>query len=231
MKKVLFGTALALFGLITAAHAEYMVKVRGADYPISSLMQSCADANGGSDAQLKCFITLTGLVKEQAGAAQVNLSAADALDALRKVAQHQDADSGLIIDGAECRIQITYYNNYFHMSRRNVSSIDLVTAEFDAAQVQLDQVQRADAGGVAKGFLQLGGTAVSKGGAALESADLNFPTKPAQASMQDYVQTVSAQLATRQSDSFDFVLVHPKRSQISNDIWKAFDVFVRACQN
>lgn len=233
MKKVLFGAVVALVGLTTTAKAEYTVSVRGTDYPLVALMDSCVNANGGSEAQLKCFVALAGLVKQQSGAAPAsNMSVSQALDTLRGVAEYQDAESGLRIAGNDCRINILYYNNYYFMSRRNVTSIDLFSAQFDVSQMQYDQTIQAQgaSGAYSKGLMQPGSLALFRGGEALESGDNGFESKPASMSVDAYAKTIAQQLSLQEGQGFDFVLVHPKLSQKSTEIWGAFQSLVNACK-
>lgn len=236
MKSVLFGAIFALVGLASTAQAEYTLNVRGTDYPLVALMDNCTAASGGSEAQLKCFNALTKLLKEQSGAgggaAPADLSVAGALDALRQVAQHQDADSGLMILGNDCNIQVLYYNNYFHMSRRNTSAIDLFSAKFDASRLLLEQTTQVQGQNLtwSKGLMEPGTMAKSVGGVGIESSELGFAPKSARASIGEYARTVAEQLPSREDMVFDFVLVHPKRSQLRPEIWAAFGNLVDACR-
>lgn len=232
MKTVLIGALIALSAVATTAKAEITLNVRGTDYSLVALMDSCATATGGGDAQLRCFVALTDIVKEQYGAAHSDLTVTDALFALRQVAEIQTADTGLTIKGDGCQIELQYYNNYYYMSRRNVASIDVISAQFDATAIQLDQTLRSQGNGslTSVGLMQPGAEAVVRGGVALESVDHGFDVKPAAIPVADYAGTVAQTLDAQQHQSFQFVLVHPERNGQSGAIWEAFDTYVQACQ-
>jgi len=173
------------------------------------------------------------LLEEQFG--ENNESAAsvpEALDALRAVAQYEDEDTGLIISGTECYIQILYYDNYFHISRRNVSSIDLFSAEFDASKLQYDQVSevRGAQAPLFQGRMDSGEIARVLGGIALESSQHNFASKSAGTTIGAYASEVAVQLVANESQDLDFVLIHPKRQQSSGEILSAFEAYLGACR-
>jgi len=233
MRSLFLGALTGLIVQTGAAQAEYSINVRGTDYPLAALMESCINANGGPEAQLRCFVALTGLVKEQTAAPETtDLSVTEALDGLRAVAEYQDDISGLSISGTDCTITVQYHGDYFYVSRRNVTSIDLLSATFDVSQMQHDQTAFSQGTAVqhARGIMQLGATASTRGGLALESAEHGFMSKTASASVSEYASSIIQNLPERQDRSFDFVLVHPAKIQSSNQIWGAFGALVGACQ-
>lgn len=232
MKQLYVGAMAALVGLSNSAQAEYTLNVKGTDYPLVALMDNCRNAQGGSEAQLKCFSALTQLLKNQSGVVAVDVTVVEALDALREAAQHADPESGLSIEGTDCKIQIVYFNNYFQISRRNVSTIDLLSARFDASRLEYDQTTEVQVATMtlAQGRMQDGTKAAYSGGIALESEKQNFAPKSAQASIDEYAQSVIAQLPVMEDQSFNFVLVHPDLQQSRAEIWKAFETFVNACR-
>jgi len=234
MLRALIGGAIGLVLFTGDVLADYTVSIQGTEYPLGQLMVNCGRAAGGAEAQLKCFNALTQLVQEQSGeSADVgNPSVSQALDSLRSLAQYRDAESSLSIAGNDCRIRILYYDNYFHISRRNVSTIDLFSTQFDASRLQLEQTTQVQGATMSwsKGLMVLGETAVSQGGSGLDSKQLSFPSKGPNASIEDYANSVLGILPVRQDQTFDFVLVHPERSNKSREIWQAFEAFVNACR-
>ena len=137
-----------------------------------------------------------------------------------------------MIAGDDCNIQVTYYNNYFHISRRNISALDLFTASFDAAKVQYDQVSdvRGAAAPLVEGVLEAGATGSTRGGLELDSSKLKFAPKSPRMSLDDYANEVMDQLPAKDDQRFEFVLVHPDYKDKSADIWSAFETFVEACR-
>lgn len=233
MKMLMCGFAMSLGVLATNAKADQIINVDGEDYFLSHLTENCQSITGDPAAQIACFSALSRLLEEQSGEVQENGEAViQALDALRAVSQYQDDDSGLSIVGADCNVHIVYFNNYFHISRRNVSSIDLFSAQFDASKFQYDQIVQAQGGQVplSKGVMADGTNAAMRGGAALESTLDNFEPRSPGTTLDVYANEVVSQLPAREAAAFDFVLVHPQRSQASADIWSAFEDFVNACQ-
>jgi len=236
--KALFACAVvALVGFAETAKAAYSLNVNGSEYPLVALMENCSRADGGDQAKLKCFAALTKLLKDQSGEAQTggetNVPVNQAFDNLKSVAEYQDGQSGLSITGDSCNIRIVYYGNYYHVSRRNISTIDLIAAEFDASAMNYQQTAPVQGATMSwsRGLLLAGETAVSKGGTALESAVNGFDPKGPSANLADYANYVVEQLPPAESQNFDFVLVHPNRAEASAEIWSAFKTFVSACQS
>lgn len=155
-----------------------------------------------------------------------------ALADLRAAAQYEDDDTGLLIAGTDCSIQVTYFGNYYHLSRRNVSTIDLFSAQFDASQLQYDQITDVPSAQIplSKAMMVDGAMAVMRGGMALDSNQDNFEPKSARSTLGAYANDVVGQLPAREDQAFDFVLIHPERRQVSADIWTAFETFVDSCK-
>jgi hypothetical protein len=232
MKTLMCGITLSLGMFATNVMAEQILTVDGEDYPLSALMENCQRITDDPAAQISCFSAISRLMDEQVGASQeVEVSVTDELDALRAVAQYQDDDSGLLIAGSDCNVHVIYYNNYFHISRRNISSIDLFSAQFDAANLQFDQTVQTQVGPapLSKGFMAPGANAAMRGGVELESAQYNFEPRSSRMALGDYANEVVAQLPATETQAFDFVLIHPQRSQASAEIWAAFENFVSVC--
>lgn len=232
MKMLGCGIAMSLGALVGAASAQQTLIVDGTEFPLSTLMENCQSIVNDPVAQVACFNNITQLIEEQSGAkAASGPSVPEALDALRTAAEYQDADSGLSIAGTDCQIQIVYFNNYFHLSRRNISTIDLFSAEFDASKLQIDQVTdvRGAPAPLAKGVLADGATAATRGGVALDSSQNNFESKSPRTTIDVYANEVVDQLPANENGTFDFVLVHPQKQQSSDEIWGAFETFVKAC--
>ena len=233
MKTLIYGLTMSLGVLASGVKAEQMLTVDGTEYPLSALMGTCQSIIDDPAAQIACFNDITRLLDEQAGEDETEtVSVSDALDALRTVASYQDDDSGLSITGTDCNVQVVYFNNYFHISRRNISTIDLFNAQFDASKMPFDQVVEIQGGQapLVKGFMFVGSTAAMSGGVALDSSQLNFAPRSPRTTIEAYANEVVAQLPLREGQSFEFVLVHPQRSQDSVAIWSAFEDFVKACQ-
>ncbi|WP_373635595.1 hypothetical protein [Yoonia sp. SS1-5] len=233
MKMLTSGFAISLAILATDVKADQMLMVDGEEYSLSSLTENCQSITDDPAAQIACFSALSKLIEEQAADAQENqVSVPQALDALRAVAQYQDADSGLSIAGSDCNIHTVYFNNYFHISRRNVSTIDLFSAQFDASKLLFDQTVKAQGtqAPLSKGFMDAGANAVVRGGVELDSTLDNFAPISARMTLDVYANEVVGQLPAVQAQAFDFVLVHPQRSQSSVEIWTAFEAFVNACK-
>ena len=226
--------ALGALGVsATDVRAQDMVTVDGVEYPLAQLTANCQSMREDPPAMIACFNALSALMEgKPAETQQDTASVTKALEDLRALAQYQDNDSGLFISGTDCTIQVTYFGNYFHISRRNVSAIDLYSALFDASNLKFDQITGVPGAQVplSRGQLDVGATASIRGGMALESSQHNFPAKSARLSMVDYAREVVGHLPATQAQTFDFVLVHPARSQASSEIWNAFKVFVTACR-
>lgn len=232
--KLLMNSLAMSFGILASSvSAELTLNVDGEDYPLSALMENCQSLSDNPSAQISCFNAVSKLLEEQSGAAQESVaSVPEALDALRAVAQFEDGETGLVIAGTDCSIQVLYYGNYYHLSRRNVSSIDLFSAEFDASQLQYDQITEVNGAQAPlfTGQMDDGATAATRGGMAIESSQYNFEPKSSRTTIGAYASEVAVQLAATEGQNFDFVLVHPERNQDGAEIWSAFETFVGACR-
>lgn len=233
MKMLLCGFAMSLGMFASSVNADQILTVDGEDYFLSHLMANCQSITDDPAAQINCFGAISKLLEEQTtGTEESVVSVATELDALRTVAQYQDDDSGLTIAGSDCKIHVLYFNNYFHISRRNISTIDLFSAQFDASKLQFDQmgeVQGAQAP-LLKGLMASGENATVRGGVELDSAQNGFEPRSSRATIEVYANEVAGQLSPIESQAFDFVLVHPQRSQASAEIMGAFEAFVNACK-
>lgn len=233
MKMLMCGFAMSLGVLATGAHADQIVNVDGEDYFLSHLTENCQAITGDPAAQIACFSALSKLLEEQAVSLPDNSEAVtQALDALRAVAEYQDDATGLSITGADCNIQIVYYNNYFHISRRNISTIDLFSAKFDASKLRFDQITevRGAQAPLVTGVLDVGANAIVSGNVALDSGQDNFTPRSPDTTMDAYANQVVSELQAQEAQSFDFVLVHPQRNPANADIWGAFEEFVTTCR-
>lgn len=233
MKTLMSGLAFSLAALATTAQAELTVEVNGQEVSVASLMDNCKTMTDQPEAQVACYSAISKLLEEQSGDTGEGVETPDqALEALRNLAQYQDGESGLTITGAGCEIQTTYFANYFHISRRNVSSIDLHHASFDASKLRLDETAAARIRQelLTTGFMDAGGTAATRGGNAIESDVHHFSPKSARATMGEYASEVVSQLPAQDLGQFPFVLVHPARENTREDIWNAFEAYVKACQ-
>lgn len=222
---------LSLGAFANDAKAEAMVTVEGKEYKLSTLMENCKRITA-AETQIACFNALSQLLEKQsAGGTENSESVSQALENFRAVAQYLDRDSGLSITGTNCSIQVVYFNNYFHISRRNVSTIDVYSADFDASQLHYDQTMQAQGAPalLTKGVMDAGAVATMTGGLGLESNEHKFAPKSARTEIHAYANEVVTQLPVTESQTFDFVLVHPARSQESDQIWSAFETFVDAC--
>lgn len=233
MKMLMCGLALSLAALASTAMADPILNVDGEDYLLSTLLKNCQIGYEDPEAQIACVNAVSQLLEEQNGGGEENnATVGEALDALRAVAQYQDDESGLIITGSFCSVQILYFNNYFHISRRNISSLDLFSAQFNASKLQFDQtvaVQGAQAP-LLKGMMEPGATAEMRGGVAMESMANNFEPRSPRTTMDVYATEVASQLPVIEDQDFDFVLIHPERSQEGAEIMGAFEAFVAACK-
>lgn len=231
MKMLMCGLAMSLSVLASDVMAEQVLTVDGEDYLLSSLMENCQSITGDPAAQVNCFSVISRLLEEQSAEAQESdVSVIESLDALRAVAQYQDDETGLSIFGAGCNVHIIYFSNYFHISRRNISSIDLFSAQFNASKFQYDRTEFQGAQEpMSKGFMDPGANAAIRGGVALESTQHNFLPRSPGTTLDVYATEVADQLPATEGEAFDFVIVHPKRSQDSVIIWNAFETFVDAC--
>lgn len=233
MKMLMSGLALSLVVLATGVQAELKVTVNGEEVAVSTLMDNCKSMSGEPEAQIACFSAISQLLDNQGdGGAAAGGPVQDALDHLRAVAQYQDNETGLKIEGKGCDVQFTYFANYFHVSRRNVSNIDLYHARFDAAKLQLDATLSGAAAGtlVSKGVMDTGAVAATRGGVALDSNAHQFSPKSARTTVDVYASEVVGELPAQTGETFSFVLVHPRLSETSAEILSAFETYVAACQ-
>ncbi|MEM7471985.1 MAG: hypothetical protein AAF340_11600 [Pseudomonadota bacterium] len=233
MRKLICGLALSLGCIASGAQAEITLNVDGTEYPLSTLMENCKSMSAQPEAQIACFNALSKLLAGQGDQAQTDPDLVpNALDSLRAAAEHQTEETGLSIFGSDCKIQIVYFNNYYHLSRRNVSTIDLYSAHFDASKLNYEQsAAGADRQStVLNGRMRDGARAVTRGGTELDSATHRFEPKSARVTMAAYANEVAAQLPGKEDQAFGFVLVHPDLKEASDEIWSAFETFVSACQ-
>ena len=233
MKKLMFSIAAALGLLVSAAHAQQMVMVDGEQYRLSDLMANCQAIVDDPAAQVACFAAISRLMEEQSQSApEVTVSVTEPLNAFRAVAEYNDAETGLLISGDSCQIRVVYFANYFHISRRNISSIDLFSAEFDLSNIQLDsttEVPNAQAP-LLKVTMAPGATGSMRGGVGLESAQHNFEAKSPRVTLDEYAASVADQLPATEGRTFDFVLFHPNKAQNRTEIWTAFEALADACR-
>jgi len=123
MKMLKSGLVLSLGIFASGAMAELTLNVDGENVPVTTLMENCKTSSTDPAAQIACFNEISELLGQQSGGSEeAALSVPEALDAWRAVAQFDGSETGLSITGSDCNVQIVYYNNYFHISRRNVSS-------------------------------------------------------------------------------------------------------------
>jgi hypothetical protein len=233
MNKLMCGLALSLAVSANGATANQVLTIDGQEHSLASLTEKCQSITGDPAAQIACFNALSALLEEQSNKTEIDPAViAERLSALRAAAEYQDEDTGLAIGGSECTIHLLYFGNYFHISRRNVSTIDLFSAQFDASKLQYDQTVRAQGGAVplSKGVMASGAAAAMRGGVELDSSLDGFEAKSARSSLGQYAGEVVRQLQPREDQTFEFVLVHPKRSGSADQIWSAFESYVKACQ-
>lgn len=233
MKILTFGLAVSLGAFATHANANLKLNVDGQDYTLSELTEKCQSITNDPTAQIACFGEISKLLEAQAAENKPDENAvAQARQDLRDAAEYIDDETGLLIAGSGCKITTLYFANYFHISRRNISTIDLFSAEFDASQLQYDQSSevRGAPAPLIKGVMQPGATALARGGAGLDSSRENFAPRSPRTSVGDYSIDLAMSLPAREGQTFDFVLVHPNKNQNSAAIWSAFEAFVKACQ-
>ena len=241
MKKLAGGFLVSLGIVSSSVSAEIMLNVNGTEYTLTALMENCQSMVDKPEAQIACFGAVSKLVEQQSPEAQSGnaaptvsaVSTSDALEALRNVAEYQDNQSGLIIQGSECKAQIIYYANYFHVSRRNVSSMDLFSTRFDASEIANDKTVQSspDQAHMSKGYMRAGSVAEVTGNTTIDSAQYNIAPKPGRMAIADYAVQVVDQLEADENNEFAFVLVHPEKNQSSGEIWNAFDTYVDTCQS
>lgn len=233
MKKLILSLTMSLGVLANGAQAEQTLNIDGKEYPLSVLLKNCQSITDQPEAQIACFAALSQLMEAQSSEGQQDgVSVTQALDDLREVAEYQDEESGLSVSGSGCRIQIVYFSNYFHISRRNISTIDLYSAKFDASKLRFDQVAKGQGAQalLSKATMEDGATAGMRGGLGLESKQHNFAPRSPRTTLADYANEVADQLQVREDQAFEFALVHPQRSQASDEIWSAFETYLSACQ-
>ena len=234
IKKVLMcSAAIGMGAVASVANAEQTISIDGTAYPLSALMASCQGIVDDPARQVACFNDLSQLIAMQAANAAPNgTSVPEALEALRAAAVYQDDDTGLVIDGTGCELRIVYYGNYFHVSRRNISEIDVVAASFDASKVEADRTIAAAAAGstIVQGAMADGATASASGGTALDSSQHGFPPKSPRLTIAQYAAEVAGLLPRREGPAFAFVLVHPKRAGAQDEILAAFETYLGACR-
>ena len=83
---------------------------------------------------------------------------------------------------------------------------------------------------MSRGTLDAGAVGATRGGAALDSAQFGFDPKSPGVSVSDYASQVASQLPAREGQTFDFVLIHPQRTQANIEVWTAFSRFLTACR-
>ena len=233
MKMPMCSLAMLLVFLTNSVRADQIIIVDGESYFLSHLTESCQSITGDPAAQIACFSAISRLLDEQ----DIDLpdktdDVIPNLDALRAAAEYHDEESGLSIIGSDCNIHVLYFNNYFHVSRRNISEIDLFSAQFDASKLLLDQtvaVQGSQAP-LIKGVMSEGENAVTRGGIAIDSLQHGFAPRSPRVPLDTYANEVVDQLPPAAHQTFDFVLVHPKKRDARVNIMNAFETFVNACK-
>ena len=233
MKLLIYGLTLPLTLLASNLLAQETLIVNGKEYTITALTENCQSLSDEPQAMAACFTALSQLIERQSDGEQDDApDVLRSLDNLRAAAEVQNDDSGLSILGTGCTIQIVYYNNYYHVSRRNVSQLDLYSAEFDVSEIQyeeFDEVRGAQAP-LISGLMADNETATTRGNVGLDSSANGFDAKPGRTPVGEYALEIVDQLQADEDQSFDFVLVHPDRRDNSDAIWEAFERFVDACK-
>lgn len=233
MKTLIYSFVMSIGMMASVSAAQQTVTIEGKEYTLATLMENCQKMTDDPVAQIDCFGDVARLLEEQSGQAkEPSVSVPQALDSLRTLAQYQDADSGLSISGTDCAIQILYFNNYFHISRRNISSIDVFSAQFDASHLKIDTIGEMQGGHapLAQASLDTGAIAIMRGGVALDSSQHDFSPRSPGMSIDAYADAVAAQLPTKQANRVEFVLIHPQQRHARSEIWNAFATLVKACK-
>lgn len=233
MKTLTRSLAIALAGLAGTANAEQIVTIDGETYFLSHLTENCQAITDDPAAQIACFGAISALLEEQPAEETNDPEAINlALDDLRTLASFSDGETGLQINGAGCNIHLMYYANYFHISRRNISELDLFSAEFDASKLQIEKTMQVQGGAAPlfRGVLDDAATAIVRGGAVLDSAGYGFAPRAPSATLDDYASEVVGQLPAAEKQTFDFVLIHPANGGSTPEIWAAFQTYVAACK-
>ena len=232
MKSLIYGVALTLGIFSTTAAADQVIEVDGEPYLLSTLTANCQSIQEPT-AQIACFGALSKLIEAQSGAQETDAEAiSHATGLLQASAQFGDEQSGLTITASGCNVRFDYYGNYFHISRRNISSIDVFSAEFDASQILVEQIAPAQGGTVPmlRASMAPGSAAILRGGQALESAHNSFAPRAPGVALGDYAAEVVGQLQGWESATFDFVLIHPEHADATDQIWASFNELVSACR-
>lgn len=231
MKMLIFGLAISVGMFANDLQAQATIMVDGKEMSLETLTKNCQSLSADPQAMITCFNGISELLEQQGASTETTgLTVPEALEKLKAVAQYAGEDTGLLVVGSDCNIELIYYANYFHISRRNVSELDLYSAKFDASKLEFDQVSevRGAQAPLLEGQLS-GANAVTRGGITLDSDSNGFDSKTARQDMQEYAKQVASQLPADENARFDFVLVHPKRSNASADIWDALEIFVKTC--
>lgn len=232
MKTLMCGLVTAVSFIASAATADKVVTIDGVDYFLSHLTENCRSIKNDPAAQIACFNSLAQYLEKPSEESQVSdESIVQALEDLRTVAQYQDNDSGLLIAGSGCKIRTVYFDNYFHISRRNISAIDVFSAEFDLSKMEYKKTSRVEGSAtMLNGVMESGANATVRGGASLESTQHNFAPRSPGASIDAYATEVVNQLPASEDQTFQFGLFHPQRIQASSEIWNAFVAFADVCK-
>jgi hypothetical protein len=214
------------------AKAETVITVNGETFFLSHLTAKCQAMTDDPAGQIACFNDLSHLLNEHGGSQEEIVPVGEALETFREVTQFFDGNSGLLIGGSDCKIHVLYFNNYFHISRRNVSTMDLFSVQFDASKFQVDKMVEVQGGEapLMRGFMEAGTQATLRGGLALDSSRDKFPSKSPRASLDAYANEVTAALPAKAVTEFEFALVHPQKAEASADIRDALQTLVKACQ-
>jgi len=213
--------------------SQETLTIDGKEYTIMALTENCQSFLADPPAMAACFTALSQLIERQSGDPQaVVLDVLPALENFRMAAEVQNDDSGLTVLGTGCTIQVVYYNNYYHVSRRNVSQLDLYSVELDVADIQFDEFDevRGAQAPLVSGLMVDDTTATTHGNVGLDSSANGFDAKPGRTAVGDYALEIVDQLQADEDQSFDFVLVHPDLRDNSDAIWEAFERFVDACK-
>lgn len=233
MKASLKYALILLAGFASAQGAQATIDATEKAPSVTELMEQCRSEELSAEAKVQCFTDLADQLRNGTAVPSQAGSVQEALDGLRRVAEYQDKETGLVIAGSSCFIHVLYYGNYFHISRRNVSTIDLLSAKFDASKLQIDQTTDVSQANLSwsKGVMEAGTTAVFQGGTALDSNKQGFDAKQASSSLQEYAGLVVDQLPAQESESFDFMMVHPAKADARAEITKAYEELVSACKS
>ena len=75
-----------------------------------------------------------------------------------------------------------------------------------------------------------GENAAPRGGIAIDSLQHGFAPRSPRVTLDTYANEVVDQLPPAAHQTFDFVLVHPKKRDAGVNIMNAFEAFVNACK-